>query len=75
LVGVLYDQFGRAVNGTGRVPTGDHKTSVLLIIDFQTRLILAIEDSTGIVANTQRVLDGARLLGVPTSSSSRTQRP
>jgi len=48
------------------MPTLDRETSALLVIDFQTRLMAAIEDGTGIVANARRLLGGAELLGVPT---------
>jgi nicotinamidase-related amidase len=47
------------------MPALDSDTSALLVIDFQTRLMPAIEDSAAVVANTRRLLDGAELLGVP----------
>lgn len=48
------------------MPTLDRDTSALLIIDFQTRLMPAVEDGSAVVANARRLLDGAQLLGVPT---------
>jgi len=48
------------------MPTLDRDTSALLIIDFQTRLMPAIEDGAAVVANARRLLAGAALLGVPT---------
>ena len=43
----------------------DRDTSALLVIDFQCRLMPAIEDAAAVVANARRLLDAAELLGVP----------
>jgi nicotinamidase-related amidase len=40
-------------------------TSLLLIVDFQARLMPAIDQGGTAVANARRLLDAARLLGVP----------
>jgi nicotinamidase-related amidase len=48
------------------MPALDRETSALLIIDFQARLMPAIEDGAAVVANARRLLNGAELLGVPT---------
>lgn len=40
--------------------------SVLLLIDFQSRLMPAIHDGAATVANAQRLLEAGRLLEVPT---------
>ena len=47
------------------MPALDRDTSVLLVIDLQSRLMPAIEDAAKIVANARRLLDAAELLGVP----------
>jgi nicotinamidase-related amidase len=36
-----------------------------LVIDFQSRLMPAIDDAAAVVANARRLLDAAELLGVP----------
>jgi nicotinamidase-related amidase len=41
------------------------ETSTLLVVDFQSRLMPAIENGAAVVANAHRLLDGARLLDVP----------
>src|SRR5262249_19810899 len=46
------------------MPALDRDTSALLVIDFQSRLMPAIEDAAAIVANARRLLDAADLLGV-----------
>lgn len=43
----------------------DCNTSALLVIDFQVRLMPAIENGSAVVANARRLLDAAELLGVP----------
>lgn len=43
----------------------DPDRSVLLVIDFQARLMPAISGGDAAVANARRLLDAARLLGVP----------
>ena len=47
------------------MPIIDRETSALLIIDFQSRLMPAIEDGPAVVANARRLLDAAEMLGVP----------
>lgn len=47
------------------MPALDRDTSTLLVIDFQSRLMPAIEDGAAAIANTGRLLDAAALLGVP----------
>lgn len=47
------------------MPALDPQTSALLVIDFQSRLMPAIEDSAAVIANAHRLLDAADLLGVP----------
>ena len=47
------------------MPVIRRETSALLVVDFQSRLMPAIEDGAAVVANAQRLLDGARLLDVP----------
>lgn len=47
------------------MPALDRDTSALLVIDFQTRLMPAIEHGAAVIANARRLLDGAALLGVP----------
>ena len=39
------------------MPALDRDTSALLVVDFQTRLMPAIEDSAAVVANARRLLD------------------
>jgi nicotinamidase-related amidase len=45
--------------------TIDRTNSALLLIDFQSRLMPAIEDGAAAVANARQLLDAARLLDVP----------
>jgi nicotinamidase-related amidase len=45
--------------------TMDRATSALLIVDFQSRLMPAIEDGAAVVANARRLLDAAEMFGVP----------
>ena len=45
--------------------TVDPRTSMLVIIDFQTRLIPAIEGGASVVANARRLVDAARLVDAP----------
>jgi nicotinamidase-related amidase len=40
--------------------------STLLVVDFQSRLMPAIENGAAVVANARRLLDAAALLSVPT---------
>src|SRR5712691_6132862 len=41
------------------------ETSTLLIVDFQSRLMPAIEDGAAAVANARRLIDAAEMFGVP----------
>jgi nicotinamidase-related amidase len=45
--------------------TIDRATSTLLIIDFQSRLMPAIEGGGVVVANARRLIDAAEMFGVP----------
>ena len=45
--------------------TADLRTSMLVVIDMQTRLIAAIDDAASVVANARLLVDAARLLGAP----------
>ena len=45
--------------------TIDRGSSALLVVDFQARLMPAIEDGAAAVANARRLLAAADLLGVP----------
>ena len=45
--------------------TLEASTSLLLLVDFQTRLMPAIEDGAVAVENARRLLVAAALLGVP----------
>lgn len=47
------------------MPAIEREKSALLLIDFQSRLMPAIEDGPAILANARRLLDAAELLGVP----------
>jgi nicotinamidase-related amidase len=47
------------------MPTLNRGRSALLVVDFQTRLMPAIEDGPAIVRNARRLLDAATLLQVP----------
>jgi nicotinamidase-related amidase len=47
------------------MPIIDRGTSTLLVVDFQSRLMPAIENAAAVVANARRLLEGARLLDVP----------
>ena len=40
-------------------------SSILLVVDFQTRLMPQIADNTAVVANARRLLDAARMLKIP----------
>lgn len=40
--------------------------TALLVVDMQDRILAAIADASRIIWNTRRLLDGARVLGVPT---------
>jgi nicotinamidase-related amidase len=47
------------------MPAINRESSTLLIVDFQSRLMPAIEDGAAVVANARRLLDGSALLDVP----------
>lgn len=47
------------------MPIINRESCTLLVIDFQSRLMPAIEDGTTVVANARRLLDAAKLLDVP----------
>jgi nicotinamidase-related amidase len=47
------------------MPVIDRARSALLIVDFQTRLMPAIEDGEAAVANARRLIDGAELFDIP----------
>jgi nicotinamidase-related amidase len=46
-------------------PVIERARSLLLVIDFQTRLMPAIEHGAVVVANAQRLLQAAGMLGIP----------
>jgi len=46
--------------------TIDPKTCTLLVVDFQARLMPAIQDAASVLTNARRLLDAAALLGIPT---------
>jgi nicotinamidase-related amidase len=48
------------------VLTIDAAASALLLIDFQVKLMPAIDQAATIIANARRLLDAAAILGVPT---------
>lgn len=45
--------------------TLDASASTLLIIDFQLKLMPAIDDAPASIANAQRLIEAAKILGVP----------
>jgi nicotinamidase-related amidase len=47
------------------MPAIDRETSALLMIDFQIRLMPAIEDGAGVLANARRLIEAAELLQLP----------
>ena len=47
------------------MPTISRDDSVLLVVDFQSRLMPAIDDGPSVIANARRLLDAAELLHVP----------
>lgn len=47
------------------MPTIDPKRSILLVVDFQERLMPAIADGDAAIANTRRLLDAAAMMGIP----------
>jgi nicotinamidase-related amidase len=47
------------------MPVINRATSTLLVVDFQSRLMPAIENGAAVMTNARRLLDGAALLDVP----------
>ncbi|MGH7117027.1 MAG: isochorismatase family protein [Stellaceae bacterium] len=47
------------------MPAINRETSILLIIDFQSRLMPAIEDGELVIGNARRLVDAAEMLEVP----------
>ncbi|HXT82511.1 MAG TPA: isochorismatase family protein [Acetobacteraceae bacterium] len=47
------------------MPALDRETSTLLLIDFQARLMPAIEDGPSVIANARRLLRAAEMFDVP----------
>jgi nicotinamidase-related amidase len=47
------------------VPAIDPERSILLVVDFQSRLMPAIEDGATVVANARRLIDAAELFRIP----------
>lgn len=47
------------------MPTIDPKRSILLVVDFQERLMPAIAEGDAAIANTRRLLDAATMMGIP----------
>jgi len=57
-----------------QMPTIDRETSCLLMIDFQSRLMPAIEDGAAVLANARRLIDAAELMQLPIVFTSRMQK-
>jgi nicotinamidase-related amidase len=47
------------------MPTIDPKRSLLLVVDFQSRLMPAIHDGETAVRNANRLIEAAKLFGIP----------
>ncbi len=47
------------------MPTIKRESSALLIVDFQAKLMPAIEDARAVTANARRLIDAAEMLQVP----------
>jgi nicotinamidase-related amidase len=47
------------------MPTIDPQRSLLLVIDIQTRLMPAIHDGESVIRNAGRLIEAAKLIGVP----------
>jgi nicotinamidase-related amidase len=47
------------------MPTINRENAALLVIDFQSKLMPAIEDGKSVVANARRLIDAAEMLQVP----------
>lgn len=54
--------------------TIDRRTSALLVVDFQAKLMPAIADGAAVLANARRLLDAAALLGVPAIATEQNAR-
>ncbi len=48
------------------MPVIDVKNSTLLVIDFQTRLMPAIDEGAAAIANARRLVEAAAMFGAPT---------
>ena len=44
------------------MPAIQRETSLLLMIDFQTRLMPAIDEGAAVIANARRLIDAAEML-------------
>jgi nicotinamidase-related amidase len=47
------------------VPAIDRDHSILLVVDFQSRLMPAIEDGAAVIGNARRLIDAAELFQIP----------
>jgi nicotinamidase-related amidase len=47
------------------MPAIDRERSILLIVDFQSRLMPAIEDGAAVIGNARRLIDAAELFHIP----------
>jgi nicotinamidase-related amidase len=47
------------------MPTVNRESSTLLVVDFQSKLMPAIDDGMSVVANARRLLNAAEMLQVP----------
>ena len=47
------------------MPAIDPERSILLVVDFQSRLMPAIEDGASVVANARRLISAAELFHIP----------
>ena len=47
------------------MPTINPESSALLVVDFQSKLVPAIDDGIPVVANARRLLDAAEMIQVP----------
>lgn len=56
------------------MPILDRAQSLLLLIDFQARLLPAIAEGAAVAANARKLLDAARLLGVPVLATEQNPR-
>ena len=54
--------------------TIDPQRSLLLVVDFQSRLMPAIHEGETSLPNAGRLIEAAKLVGVPSCSPSRTPR-